>query len=107
MVIRVALILFFAGFTTASVAGGGEGPGEFAKPKPTETLPYDIANFYRTPAHNPRIAYDVDALLYDQVPDHIALGYRVNELSGGVQPYRDGRDVTPLLYVLNGLVSAD
>jgi hypothetical protein len=107
MVLRVALLLIFAGFSSASIAGGGEEPWDYAKPKPAETLPYDIANFYRTPAHNPRIAYEVDALLYDHVPDHIALGYRINNLSGGVQPYRDGRDVTPLLYVLNGLVSAD
>ncbi len=76
-------------------------------------LPYDIANFYELPGsqtsvkpeEGPQIAYaGLEALLYNRVPDHIALGYRLEGLTGYVEPYRNGRDIDPLIYDFRNLV---
>lgn len=81
-----------------------------------EKLPYDIANFGFGPSRTadpspvrsagPQIAYDVSGLLYERMPDHIALGYRIDGLTGSVPAYRVVRDVGPLEYELEGLVLA-
>ncbi|QLC25241.1 hypothetical protein HFP57_09565 [Parasphingopyxis algicola] len=70
-----------------------------------ERLPYDIVNFTRTPAYAPQIGYDVGGLLYDRVPDHVALGYRLDGLTGTVPAYRIIRDVGPLDYDTDGLLA--
>lgn len=70
-------------------------------------LPYDIADFFRTPSYRPQIAYDVDGLIFDRVPDHVSLGYRVQGLNGDyVRPFRRVRDVGPLPYDFENLVLA-
>lgn len=53
------------------------------------------------------MSYDVSGLLYERVPDHIALGYRLEGLTGSVPAYRVVRDVGPLEYELRGLVYAE
>ena len=76
-----------------------------AAPAAAETLPYDIANFYRTPAYNPEIGYDVSSLLYDRTPDHAALGYRTEAITGGTATHRIVRDYGPLDYDTDGLLA--
>jgi len=79
-----------------------------------DRLPYDIANFSYSPApdpqkapqSSPQIGYDVGGLLYERTPDHIALGYRLDGLTGSVPAYRVVRDVGPLDYELGGLLFA-
>ncbi|RED17477.1 hypothetical protein [Parasphingopyxis lamellibrachiae] len=81
-----------------------------------EKLPYDIANFGFGPSQTvapsamrspgPQIAYDVSGLLYERMPDHVALGYRLEGLTGSVPAYRVVREVGPLEYKLEGLVHA-
>lgn len=97
-----------------------------------QPLPYDIDNFFRVrgaeppptpepePAprreirrepisllperRSPRIAYNLDGLFYNRVPDYVALGYRLDGLTDYVPRYRDGREVTPLRYEFDGLL---
>ena len=76
-----------------------------AAPAAAETLPYDIANFYRTPAYSPEIGYDVSSLLYDRTPDHAALGYRSEAITGGTATHRIVRDYGPLDYNTDGLLA--
>ena len=71
-----------------------------------DRLPYDIMNFSRTPAYNPQISYDVTSLLFERVPDHAALGYRVDELTGSTASHRVIRDFGPLSYDMTGLLYA-
>ncbi|MEM8694931.1 MAG: hypothetical protein AAGE05_02790 [Pseudomonadota bacterium] len=97
MVTRV--VFAFAG--AALAVGALSGPAMAA-----ERLPYDIVNFTRTPAYAPQIGYEVSALLYDRVPDHIALGYRLEGLTGSVPTYRQIRDFGPLEYQMEGLLNA-
>ncbi|NNC71987.1 MAG: hypothetical protein HKN78_03830 [Sphingomonadaceae bacterium] len=52
----------------------------------------------------PRIAYNLDGLFFNRVPDYVALGYRLEGLTDYVPPYRDGRNVTPLRYELDNLL---
>jgi len=67
-------------------------------------LPYDIDNFFRTPAMNPQLDYRLEAMLYDRVPDHIALGYRLEGLTGAVASHRNGIDAGPLDYDIKDLL---
>lgn len=67
-------------------------------------MPYDIDNFFRTPAVNPKLDYRLDAMLYDRVPDHIALGYRLEGLTGAVPRHRNGMDAGPLDYDIKDLL---
>ncbi|NNC72810.1 MAG: hypothetical protein HKN78_08025 [Sphingomonadaceae bacterium] len=99
-----------------------------------QPLPYDIDNFFRVKGEAappapvaapeprveprqqrepisllpvrrvPRIAYNLDGLIFNRVPDYVALGYRLEGLTDYVPPYRDGRDVTPLRYELDNLL---
>lgn len=71
-----------------------------------DRLPYDIMNFSRTPAYNPQISYDVTNLLFERVPDQVALGYRVDELTGSTASHREIRDFGSLSYDLTGLLYA-
>ena len=76
-----------------------------AAPAAAETLPDDIANFYRTPAYSPEIGYDVSSLLFDRTPDHAALGYRTEAITGGTATHRIVRDYGPLDYNMDGLLA--
>jgi hypothetical protein len=76
-----------------------------------DKLPYDLGFFIQAPTQEPQrgpqISYDISGLLYERAPDHIALGYRLEGLTGSVPAYRVVRDVGPLEYKLEGLVHAD
>ena len=76
-----------------------------AVPAAAESLPYDIGNFYRTPAYTPEISYDISSLLYDRTPDHAALGYRTDAITGGTATHRVVRDYGPLDYNTDGLLA--
>ncbi|MGP1346318.1 MAG: hypothetical protein ACTS3F_06585 [Phycisphaerales bacterium] len=91
MVIRVVFALAAAALAVPALAA--------------DRLPYDIVNFTRTPAHAPQIGYDVGGLLYDRVPDHVALGYRLDGLTGMQPTYRVIRDYGPLDYDTDGLLA--
>lgn len=121
MVIRV--VLAAAALASAAMPAAAQQP-----------LPYDIDNFFsvrgeaapRAPVaapepqvqprqqrepisllpvrRGPRIAYNLDGLFFNRVPDYVALGYRLEGLTDYVPPYRDGRDVTPLRYELDNLL---
>lgn len=75
-----------------------------------DRLPYDLGFFMPIlapePQRGPHIGYDISGLLYERAPDHIALGYRLDGLTGSVPAYRVVRDVGPLEYKLEGLVHA-
>jgi hypothetical protein len=92
MVIRVVFALAAAAIAFPALAA--------------DKLSYDIVNFSRTPANTPQIGYDVSGLLYARAPDHVALGYRLDGLTGSVPAYRVVRDVGPLDYELKGLLYA-
>lgn len=98
MVIRV--VSAFAVLATASAAAA-------------QTLPYEIANLTGVPASAPPVAarapfigYDMAGLLYDRMPDHHALGYDMERITGGVATHRTIRDYGPLDYDIEGLVRA-
>lgn len=91
MVIRVVFALAAAALAVPALAA--------------DRLPYDIVNFTRTPAYAPQIGYDVGGLLYDRVPDHVALGYRLDGLTGVQPTYRVIRDYGPLDYDTDGLLA--
>ncbi|QLC22306.1 hypothetical protein HFP51_09020 [Parasphingopyxis sp. CP4] len=76
-----------------------------AAPASAESLPYDIGNFYRTPAYTPEIGYDISSLLYDRTPDHAALGYRTEAITGGSATHRVVREYGPLDYDTDGLLA--
>ena len=94
MVIRVVFALAATAISIPAMAG--------------DRLPYDLGFFTQTvatePQRGPQIGYDISGLLYERAPDHIALGYRLEGLTGSVPAYRVVRDVGPLEYKLEGLV---
>ena len=92
MVIRVVFALAAVAFAFPALAA--------------DKLSYEIANFSHSAVRGPQIGYDVSGLLYERTPDHIALGYRLEGLTGSVPTYRVVRDVGPLDYELQGLLFA-
>lgn len=52
------------------------------------------------------MGYDMGGLLYERTPDHVALGYRLEGLTGSIPAYRVIREVGPLEYELRGLLFA-
>ncbi len=96
MVIRVVSALAAAAIAVPAMA--------------VDRLPYDMGFFTPSlapePQQGPQIGYDMGGLLYERTPDHIALGYRLDGLTGSVPAYRVVRDVGPLEYKLEGLVHA-
>lgn len=92
MVIRVVFVLAAAAIAVPALAA--------------DRLPYDMTSLVHPPGHTPQIGYDVSGLLYERTPDHVALGYRLEGLTGSVAAYRVVRDVGPLEYELMGLVYA-
>ena len=44
-------------------------------------------------------------MLYDRTPDHAALGYRTEEITGGTAAHRIVRDYGPLDYDTDGLLA--
>ncbi|WP_298016248.1 hypothetical protein [uncultured Parasphingopyxis sp.] len=98
MIIRVALGLALAAAAMPATAAG-----------PSPALSYDITGFLPPPPrpflHRQALAYDLDNLVFDRVPDHMSLGYRVRGLNGDyVRPYRTVREVGPLPYDFDNLV---
>ena len=94
MVIRVVLAVALAAMAV---------PAHSAEPP---RLPYDIANFFAITEARPQMPYALDRLLFDRVPDHVALAYRLDGLIGAAPvPLLPPRNPDGSLdYELEGLV---